>query len=172
MNSRFFSIAICAAVVLLAAIIAGTPTGVAGSNQQGQDYWERETAAGMDSPSDNPVAALRARITRLESRVSTLESQSDKQPEPVRSSVPASEPWQTATVVEMAPVYSSDPASEPWQTATVVEIAPVYSSDPQPVGQYRMATTITESTQTVCTGGVCRPQNASNSGPLRRLFRR
>ena len=151
MNSRFFSIAICAAVVLLAAIIAGTPTGVAGSNQQGQDYWERETAAGMDSPSDNPVAALRARITRLESRVSTLESQSDKQPEPVRSSVPASEPWQTATVVEMAPVYSSDP---------------------QPVGQYRMATTITESNQTVCTGGVCRPQNASNTGPLRRLFRR
>ena len=151
MNSRFFSIAICAAVVLLAAIIAGTPTGVAGSNQQGQDYWERETAAGMDSPSDNPVAAMRARITRLESRVSTLESQSDKQPEPVRSSVPA---------------------SEPWQTATVVEVVSFSSSDPQPVGQYRMATTITESTQTVCTGGVCRPQTASNTGPLRRLFRR
>ena len=151
MNSRFFSIAICAAVVLLAAIIAGTPTGVAGSNQQGLDYWERETAAGMDSPSDNPVAAMRARITRLESRVATLESQSDKQPEPVRSSVPA---------------------SEPWQTATVVEVVPFSSSDPQPVGQYRMATTITESTQTVCTGGVCRPQNPSNTGPLRRLFRR
>jgi hypothetical protein len=141
--SRFFAVAICAAVVLLAAMIAGTPAGVAGSNQETQDHWE------VASPSDATLPALRARITRLEQRVATLESASDNKPEPVRAAVPA--------------------AAEPWQTPTVIEIAP---SQSPPVGQYSSATTISQTTETVCTGNVCRPQTVSNTWPLRRLFRR
>lgn len=141
--NRFFAVAICAAVVLLAAMIAGTPTGVAGSDQETQEHWE------VASPSDATLPALRARITRLEQRVATLESASDNKPEPVRAAVPA--------------------AAEPWQTPTVVELAP---SQSPPIGQYSSATTISQTTETVCTGNVCRPQTVSNTGPLRRLFRR
>lgn len=141
--NRFFAVAICAAVVLLAAMIAGTPRGVAGSDQETQEHWE------VASPSDATLPALRARITRLEQRVATLESASDNKPEPVRAAVPA--------------------AAEPWQTPTVVELAP---SQSPPIGQYSSATTISQTTETVCTGNVCRPQTVSNTGPLRRLFRR
>lgn len=144
MNNRILAAGICAVVVILAAMIAGTPTGVAGSNQESQDHWE------VASPSDATLPALRARVQRLEQRVATLENQAQQtpSPEPVRAS-------------------AGSAAAEPWQTPTVVELAPA-----QPIGQYHSATTITNTTETVCTGNVCRPQATTTTGPLRRIFRR
>jgi hypothetical protein len=143
-NNRILAAVICAVGVAFAAMFANAPTGVAGS-QENQDHWE------VSSPSDATLPALRARITRLEQRVATLENQTEgskPSPEPVRSSVAAPEPWQTPTVVELAP------------------------SQPQTIGQYQSATTITQTTETVCTGDVCRPQTTNATGPLRRIFRR
>lgn len=144
MNNRILAAVICAVGVAFAAMFANAPTGVAGS-QENQDHWEVSSA----SPSDDKWSALRTRVQRLEQRVATLESASDNKPEPVRAAVPA--------------------AAEPWQTPTIIEMAP---SQSPPIGQYSSATTITQTTETVCTGDVCRPQTVSNTGPLRRLFRR
>lgn len=140
---RFLAVICVCFAVLFAAMIAGKQ-GEANEPTQ-QDNWE------VSSPSDNQVAALRARVTRLEQRVAAIEA------------------WQQPAP-ESKPVASSAAATESWQTPTVRQV----SETPQlePIGQYAQQTTIAYSTETVCTGNVCRPQTSQPTGPLRRLFRR
>jgi hypothetical protein len=142
---RFLTVCCVCVAVLFAAMIAGTP-GEANEQTQ-QDNWE------VSSPSDNPVAALRARVARLEQRVAAIEAGQPPAPEakPVASSA--------------APA-----AAEPWQTPTVYQVTETPQAES--IGQYERQITIEYSTETVCTGGVCRPQTTQSTGPLRRLFRR
>lgn len=138
-QNRVLAALVCGVAVVFAALVSGSPAGVAKSEQEPADQWE------VASPSDATLPALRSRITRIEQRVAALESERDNKPEPVRSSVPVSESWQTSELLEVVPK----------------------------TGQRTVANTITSSTtETVCTGGVCRLQTQNNAGPLRRLFRR
>ena len=128
-NPRLFAALICAAAVLFAAQLAGTPSGVAGSAQQTDD-WEVVTTNGGDCNCES----LRARVDRLEETVAQ---------------------WRGGA-------REFTPQPEPWQEANVIQL----TNQPQPYTQ----------TNVVCTGGTCRtqqqPQQARNTGPLRRIFRR
>lgn len=152
-NGQWIVAGIMGLAVVLAAMIAGTPTGVADNPQPPQ--WEVANA-GLDrqhtSPSDSG-SSIFARVDRLEQRVANLERSGLDTPAPT-----ASKP--TPAAVPPTPIVST----EGWQEYTVVDVpAVVYS---QPVGQYKQTTTIT--TQQ-CTGGSCRTQ----ATPVRnRLFRR
>ena len=160
-NTTQFLVAgmICLAVVF-AAMLAGTPVGVADTTQPPQ--WEVATAT-LDrpepptaSPSDERLSSyeqLDARLAKLETRVANIE----------RTGLESFKP--TPAVVEPSPIVST----EPWQTFEVIDTPPpplVYESRPVEItGQYQQTTTIT--TQQ-CSGGVCRPQ----ATPVRRVFRR
>ena len=130
-NQRIFAAIICATAVLFAAILAGTPMGVAEHVGPSDDLnWEVVTANGSDCNCES----LRARVERLEETVAQ---------------------WRRGA-------RESTPQPEPWQEATVIQL----TTEPQPYTQ----------TTVVCTGGTCRtqqqPQQARNTGPLRRIFRR
>lgn len=152
-NGQWIVAGIMGLAVVLAAMIAGTPTGVADNPQPPQ--WEVATA-GLDrqeaSPSDSGTSIF-ARVDRLEQRVANLE----------RSGLDTPAPPKAPAAVPPSPIVST----EGWQEYTVVDVpAVVYSQPVVQSGQYKQTTTIT--TQQ-CTGGVCRPQ----ATPVRnRLFRR
>ena len=156
-NGQWIVAGIMGLAVVLAAMIAGTPTGVADSPQPPQ--WEVATA-GLDrqdtSPSDSG-SSIFARVDRLEQRVANLERSGLDTPAPTPPKAPA------AAAVPPSPIVST----EGWQEYTVVDVpAVVYSQPVVQSGQYKTTTTIT--TQQ-CTGGSCRTQ----ATPVRnRLFRR
>lgn len=146
--------------VVFAAMLAGTPVGVADNPQPPQ--WEVATAT-LDrpeppaaSPSDERLSSyqqLDARLTKLENRVANLE----------RNGLDSFKP--TPAAVPPTPIVST----EPWQTFEVIDATPtpmVYEFKPVEItGQFRQTTTITTEQ---CSGGVCRPQ----ATPVRRFFRR
>lgn len=150
-NGQWIVAGIMGVAVVFAAMLAGTPVGVADNPQPPQ--WE--VAAGLDrpqaSPSDSP-GGLIGRVERLENRVANLE----------RSGLDTAAPTSQPAAVPPSPIVS-----ESWQEYKVVDVPAVLYSEPTVVqsGQYRQTTTIT--TQQ-CTGGVCRPQ----ATPVRRIFRR
>ena len=153
-NGQWIVAGIMGLAVVLAAMIAGTPVGVADNPQPPE--WE--VAAGLDrpqaSPSDSP-GGLIGRVERLENRVANLERSG------LDTAAPSVQP--AAAAVPPSPIV----ATESWQEYKVVAVPAVVYSEPTVVqsGQYRQTTTIT--TQQ-CTGGVCRPQ----ATPVRRIFRR
>lgn len=151
-NGQWIVAGIMGVAVVLAAMLAGTPVGVADNPHTPQ--WE--VAAGLDrpqaSPSDSP-GGLIGRVERLENRVANLE----------RSALDTAASTSQPAAVTPSPIV----ATESWQEYKVVDVPAVLYSEPTVVqsGQYRQTTTIT--TQQ-CTGGVCRPQ----ATPVRRIFRR
>lgn len=153
-NGQWIVAGIMGLAVVFAAMLAGTPVGVADNPQPPQ--WE--VAAGLDrpeaSPSDYPNGLVK-RVERLENRVANLERSG------WNTAAPTSPP--AAAAVPPSPIV----ATESWQEYKVVDVPAVVYSEPTVVqsGQYRQTTTIT--TQQ-CTGGVCRPQ----ATPVRRIFRR
>jgi len=153
-NGQWIVAGIMGLAVVLAAMIAGTPVGVADNPQPPQ--WE--VAAGLDrpeaSPSDYPNGLVK-RVERLENRVANIERSG------WNTAAPTSQP--AAAAVPPSPIV----ATESWQEYKVVDVPAVLYSEPTVVqsGQYRQTTTIT--TQQ-CTGGVCRAQ----ATPVRRFFRR
>lgn len=152
-NGQWIVAGIMGLAVVLAAMIAGTPTGVADNPQPPQ--WEVATAGldRRDTSASDSGSSIFARVDRLEQRVANLERSGLDTPPPTASTP-------TPAAVPPTPIVST----EGWQEYTVVDVpAVVYS---QPVGQYKQTTTIT--TQQ-CTGGSCRTQ----ATPVRnRLFRR
>jgi hypothetical protein len=99
-----FAAIICAAAVFFAAILAGTPMGVAEHVGLSDDLnWEVVATNGGDCSYDS----LRARVERLEEIVADWKRGA-------RESKPQPEPWQESTVIQL----TNEP--QPYTQTTVV----------------------------------------------------
>jgi hypothetical protein len=115
-NQRIFAALICATAVLFAAILAGTPMGVAEHVGPGDDLnWEVVANNGGDCSCDS----LRARVDRLEETVAQWSGGA-------RESKPQPEPWQESTVIQL------DNDSQPYTQTTVVCTGGTCRQQPQP----------------------------------------
>jgi hypothetical protein len=122
-NGQWIVAGIMGLAVVLAAMIAGTPVGVADNPQPPQ--WE--VAAGLDrpeaSPSDYPNGLVK-RVERLENRVANIERSG------WNTAAPTSQP--AAAAVPPSPIV----ATESWQEYKVVDVPAVFQRlDPRAVAR-------------------------------------